>query len=834
MIRRSIPFPGGFRMYWLRSRAAVLLPLVLFALACGSDAEKAAEHLAAGDAYLESEENAEAVIEYRNVLRYEPNNPQAHWGLARAYLASSKLREGYWELRESVRLDPANLEARIQYGQLSRLAGELDEALAQAEAILEADEDNMPAWVLKSQTLEAMKRFDEAKASYAETARRFPDEAAPLLLTANFYLRQGLRDEAEKHFVRITEVKPGFSSWAAYGGFLAQDGDRDDEAEAAYKKGRDVAEEDQKILSERVLASFYFSRERFDEAEQVLTNALEERPGDLELLYVLARFYASRGDQARADAMIEEATRAKPDEVQPWLVLSAYRGKQGDLEGALEAADAALEVDSEHLPARLRRAELLLDIGYREKDAQKIARGRSIVEGVLSKEPSSPEALFVRAKVALAEKKPDEAASDLRRAIDLKPDWAEAHYLLGSALFIQRDLNGARAEITRALEIDGQLIEARKVLARIHSMAGEHELAAEEGRRVLRDGRGDDVGTRLLVAQALVRERKLDDAIAELKAIPEDKRTGETLYAMGRVYRFKGDAAEARVQFERAYEKLPDHPEILEALLTLDRAENRIAESVERIERAARSNPEDARLVHLLGLVQVLTNRGSEAEVSFRKAIELDPNNLAPYQSLAQYLALTGRRDEVLATYERAAETRPDSAGLQLVLGSLYEAYGDLDKARETYEKAIQMDPSLSAAKNNLAYILAESGQDLDRALDLAQEAKASMPENGHAADTLGWVLYKKGIPSAAIGYLKEAEGLFRPDDINLAVVRHHLALAYEAAGERERARAALERAFADLEQIRKSYKANTGKEPTDPAWLADMQALQQKLEAGS
>ena len=146
-------------MHWLRSRAAALLPFVLFTLACvgcGSDAEKAVEHLASGDAYLESKENAEAIIEYRNVLRYEPNNGDAHWGLARAYLASSKLREGYWELRESVRLDPANLDARIQYGQLSRLAGELDEALAQATAILEIDEDRMPAWVLRAQSLEAM------------------------------------------------------------------------------------------------------------------------------------------------------------------------------------------------------------------------------------------------------------------------------------------------------------------------------------------------------------------------------------------------------------------------------------------------------------------------------------------------------------------------------------------------------------------------------------------------------------------------------------------------------------------------------------------------------
>lgn len=814
-----------------RSSALLILALLTFAVACSSDSERASKHLSQADAYRESEEYAEAIIEYRNVLRFEPNNASAHWGLAQSYLKASKLREGYWELREAVRLDPSLVEARLQYGQLSRMAGEHEEALTQADAVIELDEERMPAWVLRAQTLEALKRFDEAKQAYAAAAERFPDEAAPVLLTANYYLRQGLRDEAEVHFRHLTEESPSFSSWAAIGGFLAQDGARDEEAEAAYIAGRELADEDKRILADRVLASFYYSRERYDDAETVLTESLAERPDDLDLLYVLARFYAARGDKDRADQMIEEATRARPDDVQPWLVLSAYRGRQGDLEGALAAAEKGLEVDSSHMAARLRRAELLLDLGYRAHDKEQIAQGRSVVEAVLSQNPSAPEALFVRAKVGLAEKKNKDAIADLRRAIDLKPDWAEAHYLLGSALFLERDVNGARAEIVRALEIDGQLVEARKVLARIHAMAGEHELAAEEGRKVLRS-RPEDGSTRLLVAQSLVRQRRFDDAIRELDSIPEAQQNGETWYALGRVWAFKGDAAKARELFLRANDALPNQPDILESLLSLDRREGRVAESVERIEKAAAAEPESARLTHLHGMVLVLTGHGAEAESAFRRAIDLDPNDLTPYQSLAQYLAFTGRREEVLSTYEKAVETRPDSAGLLLVLGSLYEAYGDLDKARETYERAVKADPELAPAKNNLAYLLAESGQNLDRALDLAQEAKAKLPDNGHAADTLGWVLYKKGIPTAAVGYLREAEGQFKTEDPNLAVVRYHLAQAYEAAGRKEEARAALERAFADLERLRANYVSSTGKEPEDPSWLADMRSMYERLEA--
>jgi tetratricopeptide (TPR) repeat protein len=367
------------------------------------------------------------------------------------------------------------------------------------------------------------------------------------------------------------------------------------------------------------------------------------------------------------------------------------------------------------------------------------------------------------------------------------------------------------------------------MLVRVHALAGEHELAIEEARRVLKQR--DDVQTRLLLAQELVRTDHRKDALTELASIPDDQETGETLYAQGRVHRLSGENAEARTYFERANQKLPNHPEILDALLQLDRTENRIGESVQRIEAAVQADPENPRLIHLLGLVQVLTGRGPDAERSFRRAIDLNPNDLAPYQSLAQYLSFSGRREEVLATYEKAAAQRPDNSGLQLVLGSLYEAYGDSAKARETYEKAIQMDPSLAPAKNNLAYLLAESGDNLDRALDLAQEAKSLLPESGHAADTLGWTLYKKGIPSAALAHLKEAEGMFRPDDPNLAIVRHHLAQTYEALGQTEDAREALRRALRDLEQIRATYQKTTGKEPASPTWQADIQAMLTRLE---
>jgi tetratricopeptide (TPR) repeat protein len=767
----------------------------------------------------------EAIIEYKNVLQIDPNHAPAHYGLAKAYLQSNKLREGYWELRETARLDPNNLDARQEYGQLARMAGEREEALAQADAVIAADPTRYRAHLLRGQVLEQLKRPEEAKASYEKAVEVGQGESAPLLVLADYLERNGDRAAAEPYLKQLVETKPGFTSSVAYGGFLARDPKRAAEAEAVYKSGLDQATPDERSVAVRTLASFYYSQNRFDECEATLRQGLEQTPDDLELIYSLARFYAARGDKAKADQMVEQATQAKPGDVQPYLVLSAYRSQRGDSAGALAAAEDALKIKPDDQRAKLRKAELLLDIGYREGAKEKIAEGRGIADAVLATDPNSAEAMFVKAKIDLAENRPDAAATGLRRAIEIRPDWPQAHLLLGSALFVSGDRNGARSEVSRALELDAGLTDARKLLARIQASLGADDIAVEEGRKALSES--DDPAMHIIVAQSLVRLGKVDDAYAELQKIPEADRSAEAWYAMGRVDLLKRRLVDARQNLERSDSLSPHNPEILDSLLMLDRIEGKTADSLTRIQRAAEAEPQNAKLAQLLGVAYANNNQVAEAEQQFRHAAEIDPNDIGSYQALAQLLLATGRKDESIQTYEKAIAQRPDSAQLYLVLGTLLEASGDNDGAIKRYSEAVKLDDNLAVAKNNLAYLLADRGRDLDQALELAQAAKAAMPENANVADTLGWVLFKKGAPSAAIGYLREAEGSSQPGDPTVDVVRWHLAQAYEANGETDRARETIARAVQGLDDLK---KRQTDPAAGEPSWAAGIRAMAERL----
>jgi hypothetical protein len=60
-----------------------------------------------------------------------------------------------------------------------------------------------------------------------------------------------------------------------------------------------------------------------------------------------------------------------------------------------------------------------------------------------------------------------------------------------------------------------------------------------------------------------------------------------------------------------------------------------------------------------------------------------------------------------------------------------------------------------------------------------------------------------------------------------LALVRHHLALAYEANGEPEQAQQTLERAIRDLEAI---YQSEGAQERPEPEWAAPIRSMHERL----
>ena len=99
----------------------------------------------------------------------------------------------------------------------------------------------------------------------------------------------------------------------------------------------------------------------------------------------------------------------------------------------------------------------------------------------------------------------------------------------------------------------------------------------------------------------------------------------------------------------------------------------------------------------------------------------------------------------------------PKDVGALTMLGMIYSQKGESAKALETYEKLLAINPQFSSALNNLAYLYAERLGRLEDAHKMARRARELLPHDPFTADTLGWILYRRGEYSWAVNLLQES-----------------------------------------------------------------------------
>lgn len=263
-------------------------------------------------------------------------------------------------------------------------------------------------------------------------------------------------------------------------------------------------------------------------------------------------------------------------------------------------------------------------------------------------------------------------------------------------------------------------------------------------------------------------------------------------YLVGLGLRAEGKTVEAKRELEASLAMSPDYADSLLQLASISIEEGNQDAALQRVQQQIALQPNVAQLHSILGAVYLARRELGSAEAAFLKAVEFDPGLAGPYVQLGRIYATSGKYEEALAKLDDAIRVRPDNAGLRTLVGMVYQQYGDVEKAQVAYEAVLELDSRLAPAANNLAYIYSEEGGDQEKALELAQTAREVAPQEPNIADTLGWILYKRGVYQRALGLLTESAGKL-PEN---AVVHYHLGMVHSQLGHIEEARDALTKAL--------------------------------------
>jgi tetratricopeptide (TPR) repeat protein len=215
-------------------------------------------------------------------------------------------------------------------------------------------------------------------------------------------------------------------------------------------------------------ATAAFNAGRRDEARQLCEHGLSRQPGDPMLSHLLAAVLFSQGEIQAARAQIETSVAKRPGNAAAQLLAGRIARAERDFDGALGYLDRAIALSPQRevffekartldqaglrpqaqqawraildaVPDNIEAAARLGRMAWEDGDLAGAAR---LLERAAQGE--APASVWFDLGLARQDLRDhDGAAAAYRRALDIKPDHAEAALNLGTVLQEHRDLDGA-------------------------------------------------------------------------------------------------------------------------------------------------------------------------------------------------------------------------------------------------------------------------------------------------------------------------------------------------------------------------------------------------------
>ncbi len=617
-----------------------------------------------------------------------------------------------------------------------------------------------------------------ASAFLAKGSELNPNNVQNRVRLARSYVATGRLDDAQKEALKVLGQSPDNADAL----IVLSEG-------ARSKEGIVAAEEQLQKFPKKTDVSFYlasanllFNTGDMAGAGNALRQALAVDPKSSQAHMAMGNLYLIHGDKKQAGEELKKAAELAPIRSLERLKYVAFTSATGDTGETRRIATEMTRQAPDYLPGWTLLAELAL------KD-KKYDEALSLLENVFSRDPEYIDGRRLESDVLLAKGETKKAVEVLERLDQAYPDAPLIKYQLACAYLKNNSPNQAKVALDQAISINPNYDEAILRLAEINLRSGHGETVIEP---ITLRKRPDLRSAAFLLAAAYGSLDRFDDAEAvvrdQVRLAPQDPQPHT---ALGLILRQAKRNDEARQAFEKAAEFAPDNLWLVDQLVELDLLDKHFDSARQRIHRQFQKTP-DLPAVHCLeGKILIAEGKWDLAAAEFKETLQLDPSFSSAYDLLVQTYVATNKLPQALDQLQAQLAKEPNNASALLTLALLYERMENFPKARDAYEKVLSINPSFVPALNNLAYLDAERLNDLDKAYELARRARDLQGDDPAIADTLGWVLSKRGDYQQALTILQEsAEKL--PDNPE---IQFHLGMTAYMMGQTDVAKVALKKA---------------------------------------
>jgi len=255
----------------------------------------------------------------------------------------------------------------------------------------------------------------------------------------------------------------------------------------------------------------------------------------------------------------------------------------------------------------------------------------------------------------------EEAVKHYFQALQLKPDFQEAHNNLGNALLKQGKATEAIKHFKDALRLNPEFVEAYNSLGTALIHTDNIDEAIVNFKKALQID-PSFAETHVNLGGALIYKERIDEAIVHFrKALEINPDISEAHVNLGVALANTGKIEEAIDHFKNALQIEPDSPEALDNLSQALASLEKIDREIEHIQEQVAVSPEDPMLNYNLGNMYRMKGQWDKAQHYYTRAVSLEPEFPEALYELAKLHISQGKYEKAVSLYSKMIAFLPDN-----------------------------------------------------------------------------------------------------------------------------------------------------------------------------
>ncbi|HEX4750121.1 MAG TPA: tetratricopeptide repeat protein [Bryobacteraceae bacterium] len=758
--------------------ALAVLAAILLSSACTQSPQKLVE---AGNRYHANKKYTEASILYQKAIAKDKTNAEAYYREGLNLLDSGDLQGAMSYLRRAIDLKPSNTDAETKLAELCLIVYSKYPTKAQNYLV---DAGDLVNKINKAQP----NSFDGARLQgLLDLAHNEPEKAVEEFQKAN----------------QIKPHSPEVINWYAETLYNLK---RPEKAEALEQ---DMIAHDPKWGPAYDFLFLLYSRTgQKDKAKAILEQRVKADPTSAVGIQNLANYQVLNGDYPAGEATINRLMSDPKAFPNRYEMVGDFYFRTKKYDQAQKAYEEGAKQDPKNAVTYKERLVSLDEATNKRDDALNLARN------VAKDNPKNVQANEMYAGLLLQTGTKDGVAKSVTELKDLlkaNPNDPLLHLDMARAYFDTNDRDKSLNEAQEAMQQEVKVADAahrsprvgvvengRILTGRIYEDRGQHAKALEQANLVLQvDPRNPDA--RLIRDRAMVGMGQADQALPDLEAlVQQSPQLGAARLELATLYLSRRAFDKATAQYEQFSKDYPKDPRGVVGLQDVKMLQGKADEAIAGVKAVLDKQPNDLQLRYQLAAFQTQAgalivakdrNRAKQyfedAAANYKEILKTTTNSADVWLRLGIIQRELQQYDAALASFQQAATADPHNSAPALNEAMLLEALGKKKEAMAAYNKVLGIDPENPLAMNNVAFLNAQDGVNLDQAKTMAEKAKRRFPNNPEISDTLGFVYYKKSLNGEALQIFKDLVAAHQDNPL----FHLHFAMALEKSGNKQAAR---------------------------------------------